>query len=363
MNTLQFDVSPQDLPGFRADAVLGDSVFQVLVDPRDLRRLRSSLVEMGRIAGEGRHSILILDEPQIGHIRLLEEWSGLQRLFLPQVLEHLAIVVRSEGNPEEVIGNLSPEEKEAVETIAEHARQHALRPMRRPSEASFDILRVMLIHWLRKSGPLTSKDLSEQTGFSYPTIARTLSMLEPHLRRHSDRRVELQSFPKDAWFKLLAQVQKVRCSQRFTDRSGRPRKPEMLLERLQEESLRRLGRDLIAIGGTLGARHYLPSIDLIGNPRLDLIIDAGRRRLDRPFRSVDISAILRKLDPALKPAEDGEPCQVVVHTLFRSKSFFTEAENGMLYADEVECLLDLHEAHLEQQAMEFLEKLSPRTKP
>jgi hypothetical protein len=363
MKSLQFDVSMDDLPGFRADAVLGDSVFQVLVDPRDLRRLRSSLMEMARIAGEGRHSILILDEPQIGHIRLFEEWSGIQRLFRPQILERLTIVVRNEGNPEEVIGDLSHEEKEAVETVAEHARQHALRPMRRPSEAFFDILRVILIHWIRKSGPLTSKELKEQSGFSYPTIASALEKLDPYLIRHSDRRVELQSFPKDAWFKLLAQVEKVRCSQSFTDRSGSPRTPEKLLERLREEGLRRLGRDQIAVGGIFGARHYLPGIDLIGNPRLDLVIDAGTRRLDRPARPVDFGTILRKLDPALKPAERGEPCQVVVHTLYRAKSFFTESEDGLFYADEVECLLDLHETHLEAQAMEFLEKLSPRKKP
>jgi hypothetical protein len=102
---------------------------------------------------------------------------------------------------------------------------------------------------------------------------------------------------------------------------------------------------------------------LIGNPRLDLVIDAGTRRLDRPARPVDFGTILRKLDPALKPAERGEPCQVVVHTLYRAKSFFTESEDGLFYADEVECLLDLHETHLEAQAMEFLEKLSPRKKP
>jgi hypothetical protein len=362
MSTLQFDVSLDDLPGFRVDAVLGDSVFQVLVDPRDLRRLRASLMEMARVAGEGRHSILILDEPQIGHERLFEEWRGIERLFRTQILERLTIIIRREGAPEDVMGDLSQEEKEVVETIAEHARQHALRAMRRPSEAFFDILRVIVIHWLRKSGPLTSKELREQSGFSYPTIASALEKLEPYLVRHSDRRVELQSFPKDAWFKLLAQVEKVRCSQGYTDRSGSPRSPEKLLDRLREDGLRRLGRDQIAIGGIFGARHYLPGIDLIGNPRLDLVVDAGTRRLDRPARPVDFGTILRKLDPALKPAERGEPCQVVVHTLFRSKSFFTESEDGLFYADEVECLLDLHEARLEQQAMEFLQKLSPRTK-
>lgn len=314
-------------------------------------------MEMARIAAEGRQSILILDEPQIGHIRIFEEWRGIQKLFLRQILECLTIVVRSEGNPEEVMGYLSHEEKEAVETIAEHARQHSLRPMRRPSEAFFDILRVILIHWLRKAGPVTSKDLSQETGFSYPTIARTLDDLEPHLHRHSDRRVELQSFPKDAWLKLVAQIEKVRSSRGYTDRSGRPRPPEILLDRLKENSLRKLCHNAVAVGGTFGARHYLPGIDLFGNPRLDLVIDAHS---GRGYRPVAIDTLIRKLDPALKPAERGEPCQVVVHTLYRHKSFFTEANDGTFYADEVECLLDLHEARLEQQALEFLEKLTPR---
>ena len=73
--------------------------------------------------------------------------------------------------------------------------------------------------------------------------------------------------------------------------------------------------------------------------------------------------LLRRLDPALKPAERGEPAQVVVHTLYRPISFFDKDGNGDLYADKVECLLDFHEARLKQQAVEFLEKLSPGTEP
>jgi hypothetical protein len=360
VNDIEYDVSFYDLPGFRVDAVWGDSAFEVVMDARDLRRIRSLLVEMGRIAGHGKHAILILDEPQISHDRLCAEWDGIQNLFQPQILERLTIYIRREGDWREVLGCLlTAEEVDAADEVVEHERQRSPRPSRRPSEASFDILRVMLIHWLRKAGPLTSKDLSHETGFSYPTIARALSELEHHLQRHSDRRVELQSFPKEAWFKLLAQVEKVRCSRGYTDRSGRPRQPVALMERLQENSLRNLCHESVAIGGTFGARHYLPGIDLVGNPRLDLIIDAHNGRGHRP---VAIETLIRKLDPALKPAERGEPCQVVIHTLYRTKAFFTEAKDGTLYADEVECLLDLHEARLEQQALEFLEKLTPRKK-
>ena len=358
MNDLQYDVPLVNLPGFRADAVRGNSVFEVVVDARDVRRLRSSLVEMGRVANQGKHSILILDDPQISNDRLFAEWVGIQNLFQPHILERLTLCIRREGNCNESMGcKLSGEEENSIDEVAEYARQLSLHPSRRSPEATFEILRVILIHWLRKAGPLTSKELAAETGFSYPTIARTLDDLEPHLRRHSDRRVELQSFPMEAWLKLLAQIEKVRGSRGYTDRSGRPRPPETLVDRLRESNLRSLCHNAVAVGGTFGARQYLHGIDLVGNPRLDLIVDAHSGRGHRP---VAIDTLIRKLDPALKPAERGEPCQVVVHTLYRAKSFFTEANDGTLYADEVECLLDLHEARLEQQALEFLDKLSPR---
>ncbi len=358
MNHLNFDVSFKNLPGFRVDAMRGDSAFQVIIDARDLRRLRSSLVEMGRIARDGQHSILILDEPQISNERLFVEWQGIQTLFQTDILDRLTLYIRRKGDMNEILGSsLTDQDDDAIEEVSKYARERSIRPSRRQSEASFEILRVMLIHWLRKAGPMTSKDLSHETGFSYPTIARTLDDLEPHLHRHSDRRVELQSFPKEAWLKLVAQIEKVRSSRGYTDRSGRPRPPEMLLDRLKENDLRNLCQNYVGVGGTFGARHYLPGIDLVGNPRLDLVIDAHS---GQDYRPAAIDTLIRKLDPALKPAERGEPCQVVVHTLYRHKSFFTAADDGTLYADEVECLLDLHEARLEQQALEFLEKLTPR---
>jgi hypothetical protein len=44
-------------------------------------------------------------------------------------------------------------------------------------------------------------------------------------------------------------------------------------------------------------------------------------------------------------------------------TFFQKSDDGMVWADEVECLLDLHEARLESQALEFLELLTPQSKP
>lgn len=38
VSSLQFEVPLDDLLGFQADAILGDSVFEVLIEPRDLTK-------------------------------------------------------------------------------------------------------------------------------------------------------------------------------------------------------------------------------------------------------------------------------------------------------------------------------------
>jgi hypothetical protein len=352
VSKLEFEPSLEANPNFKADALVGNTVFEVLADLRDLRRFRSTLVEFTKnLSADSRlHGVLVLDEPLIGADRLRDEWFSIMSLLRPEIVEGITLVIRRVDNPILVFGALSDTERNYLNTVAEHARQSALHPIRRSSEAFFDILRVLLVSWFRKSGPLTSKQLTEQTGFSYPTIASALERLDTRLIRHSDRRIELSAFPKEAWFKLVAQVEKVRSSQGFMAPSAHLRPPEVLLDRLRD-----LGREDIAVAGVLGARHYLPGLDVVGTPRLDLVVHASR--MDGP------PTFLRRLDPALKPAGRGEPCQVVIHTLFRPESLFSQPENGICWADEVECLLDLHEMRLEAQALEFVERLNPKAKP
>jgi hypothetical protein len=111
------------------------------------------------------------------------------------------------------------------------------------------------------------------------------------------------------------------------------------------------GTHTVTVGGFSKAfRHRLV---LIGHLGFDLVIHAGPTRLDRPARHTDISSVLRKPDPSLKPTERGEACQIVGHTLFRPEPFFTKAEKGLCY------VLDIHETHVESHATEFLEHFTP----
>lgn len=351
MSELEFDVRFDDPPGFRADAVLNDAAFEVLLVPRDLRALRSRSLDIARwVSGGGRRrGILVLEEPFISEDRIMGEWQGLHSILKSRVSRALSLVLRREDKPCLVVGHLSSAEDASLDAVVRHARTRAFSKSRRRAEAFFDVLRVLLIHWFRRSGPLTSKRLSEESGYSYPTIAKALEKLAPYLHRHSDRRVELRSFPQDAWLQLIAQPERVRPTYAYTDSSGRPRSPDALLGRLRE-----LRRPDIAVAGVLGARHYLPGLDLIGTPRLDLVLHSHRPGGERD--------IVRRLDPALKPAKRGEPIRLAIHALHRPASFFEKDGQGDRYADEVECLLDLHDARLEALALEFLQRLAPKEK-
>jgi CheY-like chemotaxis protein len=332
------------------DAALGESTILLMRGPRDLRSVQSRILDAARIisAVQGHRAILVLEDPLISEERLRSEWSDLAKILRPEILDSIALVIQGTDSARLEFGTLSKDEAIAVEKMMDPSRMPTPRK-NRPSDAFGEILKVLLIHWFRRSGPLSAKRLGEETGFSYPTIAGALERLETSLSRHSNRGVEIASFPRQEWSLLVAQSEKARATERYADRSGRPRPVQVLLDRLRE-----LEPSGIAVGGVLGARRYLPGLDLVGSPRLDLVLQSGS--------ITETSRLLRQLDPALVPAEPGEPCQVVIRTLFRPKTFFASEGGGLRWADEVECLLDLHEARLEEQAMELLARLTKRAK-
>lgn len=349
MTTLLFQVPFTEIPDYRADAVVGNTIFEGLIEPKDVRRLHASILEIAFLteAISSSRVVLLLVSPQLSESRLLTDWARAGSVIRPEIMNRLCMVIHRDDELPKIFGQLSREEEGYLTDIVGELKGHSPKSHRRSPEAFFEILRILMIYWLKGAGPISSKELCEKAGFTYPTIASALNRLKPHLVRHSDRKIELGSFPRDAWFKLVSQAEEVRSTQSYTDRSGRPRSPEKLMERLRE-----LGRRDIAVGGISGARHYMPGLDLIGFPRLDFVLHAGN--------SAPSDNFIRRLDPALQPSETGEPAQIVVHTLYRTESFFLEGKDGTIWADPVECLLDLHEARLETQALEFLQQLTPR---
>jgi hypothetical protein len=334
----------------KESARVGDVLIEVEAGVDSQRALTGALLKLAYQLSERAElrGCLLLVNSAITLPRLREEWDRVAQVLRPEILQRLSLCLsqkdRIQGvpnDPDEAMQSLLREK--ASEEQAFHACMDSLMS----AKPAYDILRILINQWIRRAGPLTSRWIGQAAGCSYPTVASALEKLDKYLIRHSDRRVELKAFPKDEWFRLVMDADKVRHTLRFADHSGQPRSVESLLGRLQK-----LRPEGVAIAGVLGARHWHPSIDLIGTPRLDLT-------LYHPVRQPELG-FLRQLDPALKPARQGEPARLVIHAVRYPYRFSETDGEGVLWADPVECLLDLHEMRLESQALEFLQALAPK---
>jgi len=208
----------------------------------------------------------------------------------------------------------------------------------------FVVLEVLLVRWLLGQGPISRRELGEQAGCTYPTLSKAIRRLGRCVLPHKNRSVELGEFPQEAWSELLARTPSQRARVSYADGTGRPPDIEGLLRRL-----RKLSPAHVALGGVVAAQHWDPHFDLRGLPRLDLTVEATS--------GLDL-AFVQRLDPALRPCEDGAAPVLVVHPLQRPAALFAPGtEGGLPIADPVETLLDLSELSLHEQANALIEHL------
>ena len=335
---------------FGVDAVIGDQFFQVKAGVSGLRSVREGFIPLAYWVGKESKSqgFLVLPDASITIERLREHWQHLASILRPDLRDRMTLCV---GKGDHFIGIPRDPDIRTQRTIAkivttERSRVNSARPSR--GDASFVVFKILLHHWLTDGGSVTTDWLAQTSGYSYPTVARPIAGMGNLIERQSDRKIRLRRFPRDEFARLVAVSDRVRGTVRFGDRSAQPRSPEAHARRLEK-----LNPTNLAIGGVLGATHYLPGLDLVGVPRLDLSQHAPGRRLDLAF--------IEKLDPALKRIDDPtEPASLVVHHVHHAQSLFTPRDGGLYWADPVECLLDLHEAHLEAQAIQFLKTLERR---
>ena len=308
------------------------------------RVLRAELMAIAAAVARDptRRGTLRLVRPRISEKRLEEEWGAAAGALRPAVLSRLSLQVLFPDGRSRVFGasrGLPPETG---------GGGVAMRPglVRLPSrDLSFVVEKLLIWAWLTRRGPLTRKWLERAAGCTYPTVAAVVRRLGSAIRRHPDRRIELGHVPREEWGRVFALSGGARSTMRFKDRSGQPSGAAALLRRLGE-----LAPQGVAVGGVAGARRYHPGLDLVGLPRVDLSVHA-------PGRDADIGFVGR-LDPALQPATGpGDPTQLVLHFVRHAEPLFTPNVAGLPWADPVECILDLHEARLETQALDLLDAL------
>lgn len=331
--------------GYTPDFEWGDTVVEVKADPHSFRNLRAGLLQLAYYLADQPHrrGLLLLGNPRITDAALKDEWRLAERTLKKEVLARLSVAAKRGNEIVTVAGELEPGLRDRVDDmIAGEARI----PEARTRPASQAIFVVLLLHWFRRQGPMTTQYLMQAVGCSYPTVASALRRLGNWIRRESDRRIQLWGFPAEEWQRVVAARDRVHPTIRYVDRSGQRRSPEALLKRA-------VGLDIgeLAVGGVIAARHYYPQLDLRGTPRLDLTLHCP------PKGEADLSFVER-LDPALERTEStSEPVALAVHVLGTQAAFYKTVGDGLPLADEVDCLLSLHDARLDAQAKEFLDFL------
>jgi hypothetical protein len=328
------------------DAEVGHRLIEVKIGVAGLRSVRMGLMQLAYALAERPQSegFLILSEVAITQERLQREWKHAAGVLRQETLDRMVLCIEEAGR---ISGIPRTPDLETQNILLEALEKERARigPRIARADASFVVFKILLHHWLTDGQLVTADWLARTSGYSYPTVANVLHGLGSLIERGSDRRFRLRWFPHEELVRLVAMSDRARATARYADQSGQPRSPEAHLARLEK-----LNPSGLAIGGVLGAKHYFPDLDLVGIPRLDISLHARDHRADIDF--------IEKLDPALKRVKDPlEPASVVVHTVYHANSLFVPREEGLYWADPVECLLDLYDAHLETQAGQFLEAL------
>jgi len=312
-----------------------------------VRELQSAILNLARSASRepDRKAILVLVEPKMTEDRLRHEELEIRQMLKPDLAARLVVLIKRRevysGLPENTAGRWKDRLNEMLQKESQRDRISS-----RQGKSYYEILKVLIHQWLRREGPLKSSWLVETTGYSYPSVAGALHRLSDYIVRHSNRSVELTRFPTEEWTRLLANADSIRSTRRYKDISNQQSSPSRLLKRIQN-----MGLENISVGGVFGSKHYFSELNLVGSPRLDLSIHS-------PEGSADLSFVER-VDPALKETTNRQdPVKLAVHFIQRRRSFFERDSSDNIWADPVECLLDLSEAKLESQAKEFLENLT-----
>ncbi len=278
--------------------------------------------------------------------RARKEWSALKAMLRPTIADRLALVALDETGTTWVDPD-EPRLRKLAQKLTPRGTTESTPTHRAVSRKFFEVLKVLVDHWLLGHGPIAIVQLVRESGSSYPTVAEAVDRLvsSRELVRRSPRAVELADFPMAAWNEMLALGDAVRLTQSWIDVSGHQPDPQALLARVAK-----LRPDGVAVGGVVAARHYDPQFDLHGTPRLDLCIRGhGAHPLD----------LAGDLDPVLQLTQDRQaPAVLVLHLVTRPFNAFEESSKGLPWASPVETLLDLHELRLVEQAEQLVARLT-----
>jgi len=263
---------PQAGPDRGVDIISKDRryVIETKYSIHGARDLHASLAQLAVYAGAHPNldrAFFIVRLPRMSTARVKQEWHRLSSVLRPEVGQRLGIVAVA---PDGVI--VIPDDPE-TQRIAEHVRKIAadFRDDERTeggplwSRKSYEIWKVLLGAWLGRESALPLHEIQRRSGASYPTVSSVLDRLETlgELARGSNRSASLTGVPRRSLGEVLALGDGLRETHRFVDRSGRAPNATDLIRRIKAKA------PDSALGGVEAARHYMPTFNLNGYPRVD----------------------------------------------------------------------------------------------
>lgn len=321
------------------------TIVHVAIGMRTARDLRSVLLEalyaLDRDS-QPKSFLCLLFRSGFTRQRLEREVQDLKRVTRTDLSDRIQVVnVRAPSDLSET--QLPEVPAECLKTLIQKV---IAALMAKPTTSSREAVVGLLLHrWIKNMEPVTTAELAELSGASIPTVYAALKTVDPRcLQRDESRRVFLSGFTTEAWQKWLT-LSTDAPSAKFVDRSGAPRSPEKLARELAK-----LQRSDLAVGGVLGAIHHFPSLDMTGAPHLDIVVHGSP--------STDLSFVT-ELDPGLE--RDDSPsalAKVIVHFVNRPFSLF-ETQNGVVWADELECMVHLWDSQFIEQVEQLINHLAP----
>ncbi len=332
------------------DFATDKAIVEVRTSIMSARDLRDGLASLSMTLAEqtDKRGYLLLLDSQLSKTFLESESSRVKAALRPEIAERFKLLLAEHGEITQGIEQIATEDMALLRQALAMKQESgtALTPPIKKDE----VFLILVHQWVTGQGPVTCKSLEERVGCNYRTVANAIDALGHAVLRHSDRSVSLKYFPEQDWGRLLAVASRTRSTMLYADASDQPRSTESHLRRLKNLNIKH-----IVIGGVLGAKRYYGDLDIVGSPRLDICMHAPDKYVDLEF--------MHALDPALERTRDTHrPARLALHFVRRKDALFDRDPDGSQWANPLECLLNLYNARLDQQARSFQEFLISRGK-
>jgi hypothetical protein len=317
---------------------------QVTVGMRTARDLRSMLLDAAyALTGSEQKAFLgLLFKSRFSSRRLRQEMAQFQAVVREDVGQRVHLLALESPSD---LRHALPSSLHALELDELQIRVAEALSGKPKTSSREAVVGVLLHRWINQLAPVKVPELAALSGASTPTVYAALTALDPAcLQRDEDRRLSLSGFSATAWQRwLTTSTDSPRA--KFTDRSGSPRSPDKLARQLLK-----LGRQDVAIGGVLGAKHHFPGLDITAAPYLDVVVH-GTQHTDLSF--------IGQLDPGLVRDDSAAAHgHVIVHFVNRPHSLFEMAE-GAVWANVLDCLVNLWDADLTHQVEHLINHIAP----